>query len=208
MAVALLIENRLPNQAYIQGDITQGIAELVVKWLNSFLEKPVMMPVCMDSDRLWKRLTQAYQNDDLTTQRFETLYIGSEENKLKTIAKHCGAEFTKKYLINSLQDYRSLSQFGAKSIVFVILGHFQDLHLLIEIIRDIPVEKDKEQEFELEDLLNLLMRSYITTTNKKRKIFTLFDAYDDELMTIEETIGRTFAKMGGMPHLFFRILSP
>lgn len=199
MAVALLIENRLPNQAYIHGDITQGIAELVVKWLNSFLEKPVIMPICMEGDRLWKRLSKAYQDDDLTVQRFETLYIGSKEKSLEIIAKYCGKKFTKKYLINSLQDYKSLSQFGAKSIIFVILGHFQDLHLLIEIIRDIPVEKDEEQEFELEDLLNLLMRSYITTTNKKRKIFTLFDAYDDELMTIEETIGRTFAKMGGMP---------
>ncbi|NOQ35114.1 MAG: hypothetical protein GQ569_04380 [Methylococcaceae bacterium] len=199
MAVALLIENRLPNQAYIQGDITQGIARLVVKWLNSFLEKPVMMPVCMDSDRLWQRLSQAYQDDNLATQRFNTLYIGSEEDKLTTIAKYCGEEFTQKYLINCFQDYRSLSQWGAKSIVFIILGHFQDLHLLIKIIKDIPVEKDEKQEFELKDLLKLLMRSYITTPNKEREIFTLFDAYDDELMTIEETIGRTFAKMGGMP---------
>lgn len=56
LAVGMLVESRCPRAACVIGDIDRHDAEQVALWANALLEEPIDLPVCVDPDRLYRRL--------------------------------------------------------------------------------------------------------------------------------------------------------
>lgn len=73
LSAAILIENELEGDAFVTGDIDREVTLKVMHNLQKFSDIPLKIPVCLDAERLWYRLDNAYQDKDLAIKRFESL---------------------------------------------------------------------------------------------------------------------------------------
>ena len=62
IAVAMLVESRLPGKAFVFGDIEKADIAEAIRWTADFLDKPLTVPVCHDIENLYRRLTAAFSN--------------------------------------------------------------------------------------------------------------------------------------------------
>lgn len=53
LAVAILLESRFPQQAFLFGDIERFQVEQMVQWVNAILPTPVVEPICFAGERLY-----------------------------------------------------------------------------------------------------------------------------------------------------------
>jgi len=71
LAVGMLLEARFPLAVHVSGDINKCQVQHMLQWSNAILDKPVTEPVCVDGERLYRRLNQLYADKSLVIKRFK-----------------------------------------------------------------------------------------------------------------------------------------
>lgn len=192
LAVAILLESRFPENTLTNGDFDRNQVENVIKWMKLILSKPVKMPISLDNKRLLSRLDKLYEDKQQIIRRFQALCRDSEEEKLATLLSLRDIAIVKEYWSDQLNYYSSLNQIGASELIFSLLHATQDIKQIIELIHH-------TKKFQLQQLLDVLTKSFITISFEEREPLLFFIRSDEGLVTIEEAFMQTMGKMAGIP---------
>lgn len=195
LAVAILVENRLGEKAFVSGDITMTACKAVTNWMNGILKKPVKLPLAVTGQRLWDRIYPMYGDINNVITRFEALYRGDNITQTEIILKNCKKSDVEKIIKEKIEKYESLDQYGASNIIEQTLAVTQDIKRLIEILF-IPKESAK---YTLEDLLELICSKFVTIPLKNRELLSLFSMDGSKLNTIEDHFSSLFSMFSEKP---------
>lgn len=197
LAVTILFENRFPNEVHSTGDIDQTQVEQIVIWMNTILTTPVIKPICMDGERLYKQLKEVYTDRELVIRRFRGISQNSDEEQLEMLLSfdnNCNV--LSQIFIDDLQEYSSLSLLGSVKCISLFLEATQDIRQLIKMVMEIGKNKS---EFNLEELLRVLGKKFITISRDELKPLSIFTRPSDSMMNIDDLMIQTFLTMSGMP---------
>jgi hypothetical protein len=171
LAVGMLVESRSPRAAYVIGDIARDQAEQVKLWADALLEEPLELPVCVDPDRLYRRLFDLYGEEWLTIRRFSTLFRGSSSELWAAIVRHADRPAVRRWLAEGLGSVDLLRSGRAADAAFRYLEATGDVAGLIETVREIAWSRDREREtHSLETLLETLCSRSITIPPEERGV--------------------------------------
>jgi len=196
LAVGILFENRFPHNIFVTGDIDRIQAESVIAWMNTVLATPVIMPICLDGQKLYRQLDAIYDDGSLAIRRFQTLFRDSEEEQLHTLLRYADKNLVIQDIVETLCEYSQLSQLGVIGLISQFLNVTQDINQLIDII--LKVGKVKP-EFNLEELLRVLGNKFITIDKKEREPLFIFLHSADNLITMEDTFSQLLLTLAGAP---------
>lgn len=176
LAVGMLVESRCPRAAYVIGDIDRREAREVRVWANALLEEPIDLPVCVDPDRLYRRLYELYGDERPAFRRFDTLYRGEPSEVWPAIVRHADPPAVRRCLAEGLGSYDSLESAGASEHAIRYLEATGDVAGLIETVRGIAFRGDGEpQEFSPERLLETIRKSEETARKELRWVAAKVD---------------------------------
>ncbi len=195
LAVALLIENRFPDNAYLNGDVDDWQIKQIIPWMENILQTPMQAPICVSGERLWKCLSKIFPHEKDVMVRFEAIFSGNNENRISIPLSLANKQFINSYLIEKLEEYESLSQRGA---ILQILNYFNtvgDLRKTIDWVC-LPIGQRK---FKLKDILQLFCDLFINIPFEMREFATFLQFPETGLKTIEDRIFDTFKLMLGAP---------
>ncbi|MFW5718572.1 MAG: hypothetical protein ACOC0E_14135 [Spirochaetota bacterium] len=171
LAVGMLVESRCPRAAYVIGDIDLREAREAGAWANTVLEEPIDLPVCVDPDRLYRRLYELYGDERPAFRRFGALYRGESSEVWPAIVRHADASAVRRCLAEGLASFDSLGSAGASEDATGYLEATGDVAGLIETVREIATRGDREpEEFSLERLLEILCADAITIPLEERRV--------------------------------------
>lgn len=199
LAVAILLESRFPQRAFVFGDIERFQVEQMVQWANAVLETPVVEPVCFDGERLYHRLTALYSDPALVIARFKALFLGTAEEELAWLLRLADENAVSHDLKNDLRHYQSLNQIGAIKLISKFLSVTQDLPRLIELVLAANQLQPARKSFTLQELLKVLCQHFVTFTPADREPLDLFVRKADTLLNIQDTFVQIFLNFGGAP---------
>ncbi|MBI5591204.1 MAG: hypothetical protein HY881_12050 [Deltaproteobacteria bacterium] len=191
LAVGILFESRFPESIYLIGDIKLGYTQEVIAWMNTVLDTPVVMPICLDALRLYTRLNTLYDDSSSLLQRFRALFRGTAQEELAFFLGHDRSAVFQE-LILEFHAYSSLSHVGATRLIKQILDVTHDLKLLIDIVS----KAGKGEKFSLEELLRVLCNQFLTIDVNERRL--LFGKSNESLETIDDVIRRSIMTMTGI----------
>ncbi|MGE5342172.1 MAG: hypothetical protein ACM3SY_11915 [Candidatus Omnitrophota bacterium] len=196
LAVSMLFESRFPGNAYINGDIEPWQVNVILKWMNqcSFLNGPIIKPICMDGVSLWKRLDGLYTDKEEMITRFKAVFRGSDCEMLETLLNHADPDVVETYFCKELNRWESLSQLGAKRLIKQWITTTRDLKKLIRFVK---TPQGRAGKFKLDDLLNVLCAMFIHIPVEEREPLFIFSMNEKRLHTIGDWFTQTFMLMGG-----------
>lgn len=79
LAIACMIESRLGEKAFVDGNITYGQCQRAVELANEHLEKPIDLPDRCVAERFIKRVKKLPLNEAEQYTMFESLYLGDQD---------------------------------------------------------------------------------------------------------------------------------
>lgn len=191
LAIAALIENRLPMFACCYGDISIGQAQKAVDWANSLLDRPIDLPVRVNPPKLLKRLEVI----EIEEKRLEALYelsIGANAELDGLIAEHFTINTVRNYFLNELQRFNSAAQIGAKLIII----RFLNTGLPLEVLVDICCFDNKGPRFESVDFIKAICSSWVFIDPKVREDIGVIKRRDHLPDSIESQFGSIFLNLG------------
>lgn len=134
LAIAILVENRFPGAALVRGTITKFQAKKATEWANSLLKKKLEIPICLDASRLWKQLSQSFQDEALFT-AFTNLFVGNAIESEEIFEKYKKNEaIFKNWMLKKIKNYESVTQLGCLSNLLSWLNVTKDLSSLIDAV--------------------------------------------------------------------------
>ncbi|MFP3959871.1 MAG: hypothetical protein ACLFUX_06865 [Spirochaetaceae bacterium] len=208
LAVGMLVESRCPGCAYVTGDIDLSQAEEVRQWATPFLEEPLALPVCVDPDRLYNRLSEIYEKEEHVVSRATGLFLGSDTELHRALTRHAGSATADAWFKQRLADFDSLSQVGASELLTSFLEATGDVARLVEVIQEIaspPAQvTDEGAGFSLDGLLHELCSRFITIPPEERDVLETYGlvaaaATAGALKTSDEVIYDAFLKIARTP---------
>ncbi len=199
LAVAILLESRFPQRAFVFGDIERFQVEQMVKWANAVLDTPVVEPVCFDGERLYHRLTALYPDPTQVITRFKALFLGTEAEELAWLLRLADESAVSHDLKRDLRDYQSLNQIGAIKLIATFLSVTQDLPRLIDLVLAANQLEPKRKPFTLPELLKVLCHHFVTIPPADREPLDLFVHKADTLLNMQDTFVQIFLNFGGAP---------
>ncbi len=111
LAVACLFESRLEGAALVRGDISIEQTQEAVKWANSILDEPITIPICVDNNRLIKKIKEKY--DGVQAIKVYSHHIIEETTYFsKFLFKSFSLYDIKNWFKEELKNYSSPSQLG------------------------------------------------------------------------------------------------
>nr|VFK23479.1 MAG: hypothetical protein BECKLPF1236B_GA0070989_13611 [Candidatus Kentron sp. LPFa] len=199
LAVAILFETRFPEQCYLFGDIESVQAGHMCRWVHETLDTPLITPICLDGERLYRRIEALYEDSRHAIGRFQTLFAGSDTEEFESLLRYAERRAVLDVFMKELGRYSSLNQYGAIGLVSKFLSATRDLGELIGIVLNIAEQGKKTEDWNLEVLLGMLCRHYLTFPCEERKPLGVLDHPQDEMPTIDDALSQAFMIMAGRP---------
>ncbi|QGG48340.1 hypothetical protein [Heliorestis convoluta] len=131
LALAMLIETRLAPFASVHGDFTREQALKAKSWADEIVTKPLNMPVLVDSEKMYQRLSQFLSGQAL----FDAFYHhwnGPEEEALRILFDKNVAE-RDHWFLSQLKNYESSKQIGVLRLYIQWLNNKGDLERLAQL---------------------------------------------------------------------------
>ncbi|GBF35346.1 hypothetical protein DCCM_4469 [Desulfocucumis palustris] len=125
LAIAMLLETRFAPHAAVTGDITCRQAESAKEWADALLEKPVDIPVRVDKERLYQRLSNYFRGVDLFSVFFRLCLGRPEGFGVFLLAKN--PHIYREWLMRALKGYSSPRVLGAIDLMIDWLNCTGDL---------------------------------------------------------------------------------
>ncbi|MFP4067926.1 MAG: hypothetical protein ACLFS5_10570 [Spirochaetaceae bacterium] len=208
LAVGMLVESRCPGCAYVTGDIDLSQAEEVRQWVNPLLEEPLALPICVDPDRLYNRLSEIYEKEEHVVSRATGLFLGSDTELHRALTRHAGRATADAWFKQRLADFDSLSHVGASELLTSFLEATGDVARLVEVMQEIASAParvtDEGAGFSLDGLLHELCSRFITIPPEERDVLETYGlvaaaATAGALKTSDEVIYDAFLKIARTP---------
>ncbi|MEK6845434.1 MAG: hypothetical protein AABY26_01640 [Nanoarchaeota archaeon] len=186
IAVAALIESRMPRYAFVRGNITKSQAKEAVGWANSILKKKIESPICLEATRLWQCLSKSLVGEELLN-RFTDLFLGDKEEAYRLIwSSLSDKEIMKNWIIKKLRDYDVPTKIGCHWIFIAWLNATSDLRTLIELS---SVRKSGPL-FSPIDMAEALTNIWITIPQKDTKYLAELQEAMENTTTVESQLAQ------------------
>lgn len=173
LAVGILLESRFPTKVHLSGDINRALVDKLLPWINTVLDNPVSPPICIDSNRLFGRLSEIYNDRTVACSAFMSIIRGSFKEALAELLSCENKEFVMSYCRRQLHRCAGLKERAAVTLLRNILDCTQDLPQLIELVQQVKRDKvegsESAADFQLVTLLDALMCLYITLPKEDRE---------------------------------------
>lgn len=187
LAVAILVESRFPRRAHATGDIDREQAEEVIRWADSVLDEPLTMPVCLDGERLYKRLAALHAEPAKVFEQFDYMFRGEEPERFEVLARNAGVSAVFEDLKQDMSGYKNLNQIGATALLGRFLRATDDPARLIEMIAEVNKSKRKAGRFPMSELFRICYRRFSGPAKpprapKRARIKTQDDLMSDFVM--------------------------
>ncbi|KAB7672556.1 hypothetical protein [Bacillus sp. B1-b2] len=169
LAIAMLIESRLPQQALVGGNIDYDQCVQAKQWADQYLSSPIDIPVRVDVDKLLSRGTH-FKNEMDQIQFIKKWLIADQEEIYKTIyTRFSKATFTD-WLCNELKTYSSPNQLGALKFLIYYLNIEADLNGLLDMV----CKSENGPQFSDSEIIRAIARTWVCLPREK---FTFLDAF-------------------------------
>jgi hypothetical protein len=134
LAVCCMVESRLKDKAFVEGDITKGQLRKAVEIANSILKTPIDIPARCEANRLSERISKLNITEKEKLMLFNYLYLGNENIELGDfIREHFSKRVCCNYIKETLNEYPVDSiGFSEKLEEFLELGF--DLRTICSLI--------------------------------------------------------------------------
>jgi len=133
LAIALLIENRLPKRVAVFGDITRGQMRRAIDWANTVLDKKLQMPDRADDHKLLERIKSSFPNGAARLEVFFGLSLSDCDTDLgHLLAAEFGIDTVKSYFKTHLKKYLA-GMVGFSDLLVRYLNLGLDLESLCEV---------------------------------------------------------------------------
>lgn len=216
LAVGMLVESRCPGGAYVTGDVDLSQAEEVRQWADPLLDEPLALPICVDADRLYERLSALYEEERQAAARATGLFLGSDTELYRGIARHAGSATADGWFRERLEEFDSVSRLGARELVASFLEATGDVARLVEIVQEIASTRAQQADeragetdegrggFSLNAVLRELCSRFITIPEHERSVLETYGvaaakATAAALETSDEAMYDAFLKMVRTP---------
>jgi hypothetical protein len=212
LAVAMLIEGRFPDRAFMAGDLQPIQVHKMLDWCNERLEQPISMPICYDAERLYRRLKLVYDDPALLYKRFQALFQGQKAEATRILYQ----ADRKAYLANMRSDfssYYSIGQYGAGELARTFLEAGGELDTLIETVQAVaagphqapPASRGQESsqteqdsdDFDLALLLEQLCRRYVSIDPQELRVLEEISAPEELMPDITDYMNEVFKRLTG-----------
>lgn len=193
LAIATLIESRLPQYACVYGDITMEQAQKAVEWANSTLDKPINLPVRVDPPKLLERL-KTIDSDEKQLEALYALFIGDSVGIDRLVAKHFSIETVSCYLAKELRHFNSATQLGAE--LFIIKG--LNIGLPLEVLTDICCFHENGPRFIPVEFSKALCSTWIMVAPEIRRKMNSLNKSPESPETVESQFGSIILDMNFM----------
>ena len=207
LALGILIENRFPNNCFMNGYYDESQVENMCAWLAGVLKTNVRLPVCNDPKRLWKRIQPLYPDINLMIRRFCGLANVSKKQCYEFLITQGYGEALQDCLINQMSRYSSVDQWGVTDMLFPYLEATNDVEHVALLVKQVH-EKNGKEGFSLETLLESLLYQGVTINPMQSEIVKKWNETGDRLETSVEELNRLILRMGGLPNRINFYISP
>ncbi|CAM4137746.1 hypothetical protein VRRI112168_15590 [Vreelandella rituensis] len=198
LAVGILLENRFPKHCFVHGQLEREPTEQTLSWMNAVLGTDFQLPVCLDGHALYARLAGFYQNQECLIERFQSLFLGDQQEALRTLIACAEPDALQRHIVAELGHYHSLSQRGVGRLLSAYLEVTQDIDGLIDLVMATPSFRT-ELVASLEALLKTLCRRFVTIAPAERGPLSALDRPAGQLTTIDDAFDGVFRTLMGAP---------
>lgn len=132
LAVAMLVEDRFPNHAFVHGDINIQQALAAQEMLREILGREIALPICVDAPRLFKKLQEYYSGESIFS-HFSELYRGSLSEEMSVALELSDRNEFIDWFLEKFNGYCSPSQWGVIDLLSAWLSATKDLKTLCEL---------------------------------------------------------------------------
>ncbi len=164
LAVACLFESRFPYSVVVSGNIDYIQAEEAVDWANNVLDEPIELPVVVQPERLYNRLSKYYEKDKLI-EIVEILYRGDNARLKKYFAESVDRETLYDAFKKRLTQYTSPGQVGAEEIFDDWLTCTENVNMLCKMA---CVDKDGPK-FDPIEFCKSLVKMWLTIKKDEKE---------------------------------------
>ncbi len=196
LAIACLIESRLPQHAMVYGDLSIGQMETAVKWANSILKKPIELTERADNKKLLMRIKQVLKDEAAALEALMNLTMREQDMELgKLVRMHFSSETIAAYYLSQFKKHK-IGTYGFSTVLSNYLNQGFRLEDACELcVLDLDGCNINAQKFAKSVL------SMQWATNEKNPVDlipTKINAPDsNEPETVNSMLGKTLLQMAG-----------
>lgn len=184
LAIAMLIESRLPKKSLVSGNIDYDQCVKAKQWANQFLSSPIEIPVRVDVDRLLSR--NSYVNNEMKQVQFiKKWLIADQEEKFKLIFRHFSRKIFIEWFGNELKTYSSPNQLGALKMLIYFINTTADLNDLLVII----CKSKNGPQFSDSEVIRAIARTWVCLTREKFSFLDVFAKVSGHPEVMERQFG-------------------
>ncbi|MCI0460445.1 MAG: hypothetical protein L0Z62_26120 [Gemmataceae bacterium] len=202
LAVGLLLENTLPGQVVVMGDINRSQAEQAAAWAGTVLHRHLELPIVTDAPRLWQRLVAAYPDQPAhAARRFFALYAGDRHTAWPVLLGLPGGpdrETLRSVFAAQLEPLASLQARGAIELIVALCEADGDIARTLDWVCGSGPD-GQPAGFAPEDLLEALCDCGLTIPRHERAGLEALQAPPQALANIDDMWAQVFALMAGAP---------
>lgn len=162
LAIAMLIESRLPNKSMVSGNIDYDQCVKAKQWADQFLSSPIEIPVRVDVDRLLSR--NSHLNNEMEQVQFvNKLLIADQEEKFNVIYRRFSRKIFLDWFGYELKAYSSPNQLGALKMLIYFINTTADLNVLLDII----CKSKNGPQFSHSEVIRAIARTWLCLQREK-----------------------------------------
>lgn len=169
LAIAMLIESRLPHQALISGNVDYDQCVKAKQWADQYLSTPIEIPVRVDVNKLLSRSAH-FKNEIDQIQFIKEWLIKDQEEKFEIIYRRFSKATFTDWLCNELKAYSSPNQLGALKLLIYYLNVVADLKDLLYVV----CKSENGPQFSGSEIIRAIARSWVCLPREK---FSFLDAF-------------------------------
>lgn len=169
LAIAMLIESRLPNEALVSGNIDYDQCVKAKQWADQYLCSPIEIPVRVDVDKLLSRATHL-KNEMEQIQFIKEWLIADQEEIFKTIYTRFTKTTFAEWFCSELKAYSTPNQLGALKLLIYYLNVAANLTELLFMV----CKSENGPQFPDSEIIRAIARTWVCLPREK---FSFLDAF-------------------------------
>lgn len=190
LAIAMLIESRLPNNALVSGNIDYDQCVKAKNWADQYLSSPIEIPVRVDVDKLLSR-TDHFKNEIEQVQFINKWLIADQEEKFKVIYNRFVRNSFLEWFGDELKAYSSPNQLGALKLLIYFINITADLNDLLDLL----CKSKNGPQFSDSEVIRAIARTWVCLPREKFSFLNVFAKVSGHPEVIERQFGSVMLDM-------------
>ncbi len=184
LAIAMLVESRLPKYALVSGNIDYKQCVKAKEWADRHLSTPINLPVRVKAEGLLSRFSHI-NNDVEMIGVLEKWLIADQEKKFEIIFNLFSRESFVQWFIRNLRSYSSPVQIGALKFMIYYLNIVEDLKSLIYL----ACKHEDGPKFQLSEMLKAIARTWVCLPQENFSFMKAFTKIEGHPVIVEREFG-------------------